>query len=244
MLTCGSCRPRTAVTPRLFAIFYPSYLLLSRSVCSVPGFFSSLIEEVVLLHRLLGPPYADRQSFTTHVSPTTDDGEVVLPEPMGLVVGLNLDPTTNPTSHRLLSPLVAPSMNFLRQRYPTFFASRTKYLTIIETTGRQRRQDVAAAFDLAEGQGIPASQSMVLAIGSDWRSHSGRGVGLNQAYIPEHVLTFIAASSLRQGGYIVDTFQERLLRGDGAPDMYAIRLAETQTKLASAGFSRGGFLFV
>jgi len=194
------------------------------------------IEEAVLICRLMPPT---SQLFSVHVLGTRGNEEVILPEPLGAISFQGIHAVTT-----LLSPLLGHSMQFLRERFSEFFATPWKYLVVIETaraTSHRYKHDIEEAQKALVQQGIPLMQSMMMIIDLKWRNHATGGVGLNRAYIPEPVLTYVAASHFRERGFITDTFREQLLQAAGGPDLYAIRLPDIQRTLVEAGITNAGF---
>ena len=133
-----------------------------------------------------------------------------------------------------ISSLVSPSMSEIVERNSGLLAEK-KTLVVIEGTSGQRNVYITKILACADKLGTPRTDLLILLVDEDWRKH-GAGTGINRAYMPESIFTFIVGSFLRSRGYITDLFGNNLLPANMFPDHFALRMPEVQRLLAEFEF--------
>lgn len=121
-----------------------------------------------------------------------------------------------------INPLLSPSLNLIRNKYPEFFYRDFKYLMF--------NMGSEAVKDVVKSENLKTLDIISLCLPT------------NKKDMNESIITYIVSSFLRKKGYIVDPFSEALGLGSSKyPDLFAFKLPEIQNKLIDFGIVEGGF---
>jgi len=121
-----------------------------------------------------------------------------------------------------INPLLSPSLNFIREKYPEFFDKDFKYLMF--------NLGLGAVKDVAKKENLSTLDIVSLSLPT------------NKMDINEPLITYIVSSFLRKNGFIVDPFNEALAFGcNRFIDLYAFKIPQIQNELGDLGCIEGGF---